>query len=159
MNKLVFLESGITRIWDDQQNLEIEKILARKYAAYLEDERFRVEGGSDKDRVQLRVTLEKNDGSIAYPIEAVTLVERSSKESKLELGHLLLDYVDIYLQEYFSNDRDVYLPLDWSKHQCEGREIYLRGFVRNLALEAQADELFKRHGFGEHPIEPISSET
>ena len=56
-------------------------------------------------------------------------------------------------------ERNLFIPLDWSKHEFEGFSFYMRGFVRNLQLEASADDFLQKHGHGEYDIQSITSET
>ncbi|MEY3901695.1 MAG: hypothetical protein RL189_1001 [Pseudomonadota bacterium] len=154
---------ALTPVWDLAEVQKIITLLNTKYRSMLDNERFLVESGYDAHQVQLKVTLERADKSVFYPIELLHVreeaVEQSAAQSSSEeLASLMLDYIDVYWQEYLSDGRDVFVPLSWDKHTCEGIEFYIRGFVRNRSLEQQADELFRKHGHGEHEIEPISDD-
>lgn len=158
MNKLRF-EEKIKPLWDENTTEQIKSALQKKYLAFLNNEEFEVESGINKAQIQLKTTLRSKDGSVAYPVECVHIVEPSSELTSAEIGELLLDYLDVYWNEYLTLGRDVFIPLDWSKHECEGVEFYMRGFVRNIELESKADEILDQHGSGAFNIEPISSET
>lgn len=160
MNKLSFLEPGeVSPVWDEDFLTKVTGALNKKYISFLENETILVEAGFNKTQVQIKTTLKKNDDSVVYPIEAVYIVNPESKLTAPAVAELMLDYLDAYWNEYFTENRDVYVLLDWSKHECEGFNFYMRGFVRNQALENQADALLRQHGFGDYNIEPISSET
>jgi hypothetical protein len=146
-------------IWDDETLTRIESILNKKYRAFLRDEGFEVEGGKTDEVVQIRMTLARGDGTVIYPVEAILPRDSQEEAEAEELALLLVDYLDVYWNEYLSEGRETFLPLDWSRHECEGVEFFLRGFVRNLSAEAMAEELFRTHGTGGHLIEGISSET
>jgi len=157
---------GAVAVFDEETNTRIEQLLTKKYRVMLRDEDFRIESGSTGETVQVRITLAARDGSRAYPVEAVVVLTEEhetmvSDEGGPEeaLALLMVDYLDAYWNEYFTDGRDTYLPLDWSKHECEGQEIFLRGSVRDLKAEALADELLRTHGAGGYDIEGISAET
>lgn len=150
-------------VWSAADVSKISTLLNTKYRSVLDNERFIVESGYDANQVQIKVTLERLDCSVFYPIELLHIREEGEETGQgqptnEELASLMLDYIDVYWQEYLSDGRDVFVPLSWDKHTCEGIEFYIRGFVRNRSLEEQADELFRKHGHGEHEIEPISDD-
>jgi hypothetical protein len=162
MEKLAY-RSGkeLKNVWSEVEAKKISALMNMKYRTLLDNEQFQVESGFDGQQVQIKVTLESNDKSVFYPIELIHVIENREEQPPQttdEIASLMLDYIDVYWQEYLNDGRDVFVPLAWGKHVCEGVEIFIRGFVRNRSLEEQADELFKKHGHGEHEIEPISDE-
>ncbi|MFZ9519153.1 MAG: hypothetical protein ACO3A4_01625 [Silvanigrellaceae bacterium] len=164
MLKLAYKESEtLTPVWNESDVAKINSLLNTKYGSLLENERFIVESGYDARQVQIKVTLERTDKSVFYPIELLHVREDGDEQGQAvpsadELASLMLDYIDVYWQEYLSEGRDVFVTLAWDKHTCEGVDFYIRGFIRNRSLEQQADELFRKHGHGDHEIEPISDE-
>lgn len=156
--------ASMTPVWNEAEVEKITLLLNRKYGSLLADEKFVVESGYDAQQVQIKVTLERMDGSVFYPIELLHVMEeQSSQENNVhanadDVASLMLDYIDVYWQEYLAEGRDIFVPLAWGKHACEGVEFFIRGFVRNRSLEEQADELFRKHGHGDHEIEPISDD-
>jgi len=158
MDKLRWQEDA-TPLWDDETPERLATLLNKKFQSFLGNEGFAVEAERNDVFVQVRTTLAARDGTMSYPIEAL-LPRDGAKESDVEdLALLMVDYLDVYWNEYLSSGRETYLPLDWSKHGCDGQEFYLRGFVRNPTAEALADALFREYGVGEHAIESISPET
>ena len=162
MEKLVYRSpERIKPVWSEAETKKISALLNMKYRALLDNEQFQVESGCDDNQVQIKVTLERGDKSVFYPIELIHVYESREDQNQIspdELAALMLDYIDVYWQEYLNDGRDVFVPLAWGKHTCEGIDFFIRGFVRNRSLEEQADELFRKHGHGEHEIEPISDE-
>jgi hypothetical protein len=160
MEKLSFPSfEQLMPVWDQDENNKIVNLLNKKHSAYLDDETFELLSGSNKEQVQIKVCLKKNDNSVIYPIEVICNREDHPDLKPDEIARVILDYLDSYWYEYFSEERDLFVPLDWSGHAFEGVRFFLRGFVRNLGLETQADILLKEHGYGEHEILPISSES
>ncbi len=137
----------------------IQELLRKKYSPFLFDEEFLIESGRNREQVQVQVNLRKHDGSVEYPIECVYLVEPEQERGPEDVSYLMLDYLDVYWNEYLTNGRDTFFTIDWSRHSCEGVDFYVRGFVRNVHLEIEADKIFEEEGCGDHVIEKISSES
>lgn len=157
MKKLTY-ETGARPIWDEATVEKTEGLLNKKYLAYLDDEFFELQSGETRDQVQIKLTLVGKDRTIEYPIECVHVLRDDSEILNQEVAELMLDYLDVYWNEYLSGGRDVFVPLDWSQHTCEGVEFYMRGFVRHVHLERSADALLREHGHGAYDIEPIDAE-
>lgn len=164
MLKLAYKKTdALNPVWSKAEVEKINSLLNTKYQSLLTNEKFVVESGWDSQQVQIKVTLESKDQAVFYPIELIHVHESTEDQSAAhtcyeEVASLMLDYIDVYWQEYLSDGRDVFVPLSWAKHTCEGVDFYIRGFVRNRSLEEQADELFRKHGHGDHEIEPISDD-
>jgi hypothetical protein len=160
MQKLAYMPSEkIKSVWSDEELFNIKKLLNKKHLVYLENEKFEIESGTSQDQIQIRVSLIKNDNSAYYPIECIFMKETAEGFKESDIAVSMLDYLDVYWANYFLEERNVFIPLDWSKHEFEGITFYMRGFVRNLQLEAHADEFLLKHGHGEYDIQSISSET
>lgn len=160
MIKLKYLNSS--ELNPALDNESIEKIcvaLNKKYVSFLEQEVIEIETGFDKYQAQVKMILKKIDGSLVYPIEAIHVLDPEGKSTAATAIDVMVDYLDAYWNEYFTENRDVYVSLDWTMHTCESVNFYLRGFVRNQELESAADALLREHGYGNYNIEPISSET
>lgn len=160
MQKLSYLPSEkIVPVWENEDLFNMRRLLNKKHSAYLENEVFDVESGFSKEQIQIRVSLKKQDDSAFYPIECIFIKEIDDKIKDSEIAMSILDYLDIYWTDYFTEERNVFIPLDWSKHEFEGIVFYIRGFIRNLKLETEADAFLQKHGHGEYDIHSISSET
>ena len=51
--------------------------------------------------------------------------------------------MDIYFDEYFKGEEDVYIPIDWTEYTFENLSFKMRGQVRNLKMESLADEILE----------------
>lgn len=159
MQKLLYIANEkLKPVWTADELIDIKKLLNKRHSVYLENESFEIESGSSHNQVQISVSLKKNDNTACYPIECVFIKETGDvKES--EIAMKMIDYLDIYWTNYFSEERNVFIPLDWSKHDFEGIMFYIRGFIRKPQLETYANNLLLEHGYGDYDIQPISSET
>lgn len=159
MKKLTYVKDSLPAVWNPEALMAIGELLQKKYSPFLQNEEFWVESGYNREQVQILVNLRSKDESIEYPVECVYLVADNVENSPEDTAYLMLDYLDVYWSEYLTEGRDTFFPLDWSKHTCEGVEFFIRGFVRNVQLEREAEKIFEESGHGEHQIEKISSES
>jgi len=166
MEKLNYIEDLqlVVPLWSEEDMLELIKAFESRHEAYLDPiESFDIELTYNEERLQIRTTLVREDGLEEYPVEGVYLRDMSECLQKKQwdpknIAFLLLDYLETYWAEYFSQERDVFLPIDWSRHECEGVTFYLRGCLRKTELEQKADALLAEHGHGAHAILPRHKE-
>ena len=106
-----------------------------------EGEDFEVSGYRSLGEVYTQVILRNVEESLYYPVECQIDLLRSDIEGPLEAMYLLLDFQDYYFGRYLSEDRDVYLAIDWAEYQFEDHVIVARGQIFNRKLEQIADRL------------------
>jgi hypothetical protein len=58
----------------------------------------------------------------------------------------LIDYIDSYFEEFFRENGEVLLPIDWAPFDWEGVPIQLKGQIFNLEVEKMADEWLEHGG-------------
>lgn len=160
MQKINFIDiAEMTSIFSPEEIKKICTHMDAKFAAFLNDESFKLESGHKSGQCQIRLTLANKDQSFFYPIEAICMCDDEHKHFSTEdIAILMVDYLSLYFQEFLSEDRNVYLPIDWSVHHSDEITFFVRGFVRNLKSEHIADELLAKYGHGEQTILPISTE-
>jgi hypothetical protein len=141
----------VTDIWSAAEQSDICRALGKKYMTYMANDVFAIEAIENQHQIQMRITLQRSDLSWAYPVEVVC--PKEFQITSVQAAELILDYVDCYWGEYFSNDRDVYLSIDWQSHKFEELEFFIRGSVRNLAAEKMASELLSQHGMGSYDLD------
>ena len=90
--------------------------------------------------MQVAIVLHNSDDSFHYRLEARVDLKATPLEP-IEARDLALDFLDWYLGEYLDAGRDLFLPLDWEPYSFGEHEVQARGEIRNLKLEAQADDL------------------
>jgi hypothetical protein len=160
MIQLQYLQKDVTQVLSTVEANEVCRLLEAKYKPFLQDEIFLLETGKSKFQTQLKCTLAKNDGSVAYPLEIVSVFgdqENGSIKTAQEICYAMIDFVDKYWSEYLEKGRDTFVGIDWETFEFEGLTICMRGFVRNLEVERITEEWLAKVGHGSHAIEPISS--
>lgn len=121
------------------ERAELVTIMNCKYAASLRGRRFSVEDECKSSFAQVTVTLSDEQRRFFYPVEGIMAHDEQGLEKK-EAALFLIDYLDFYFIEYFQDDEDLYLPVDWDPRSFEGIEFRVRGQKRNLEKERLADE-------------------
>lgn len=160
MQKILFIDiSTMETIFSKEETKKICDHMTAKFAPFLNGDFFQLESGYQGHQHQIRLTLMNRDQSFFYPIEAICIGDDEQKDlSSQDIGLLMVEYLILYFEEFLSEDRNVYLPIDWSVHHSDDITFFVRGFVRNIKSEKLADELLAQHGHGEQTILPISSE-
>lgn len=134
--------------WFDQIECEdLARLLDRKFAGLRAQRYFAVEFSKDAQGVYAKVTLRNESGSYFYPVEA-RIAFADTDLSDRAAAMFLLDYITEYFAEYFREDGDCYLPIDWTEYQWDGVGFQVKGQILNLELEKMADELLAGYGGG-----------
>ena len=124
---------------------EISRQLERKFAGLLKQRYFETEVRKDSQGVYGKITLRNQTGSFFYPVEArVAHVDHNLGDRGA--ATLLLDYICEYFAEYFREDGDLFLPIDWAPFESEGVSFQLKGQILNLEAEKLADALLAGDG-------------
>lgn len=130
-------------IISDKEILDLTRILNLKYASYLKDRLFQVDYCAGKSELLASLTLHNTDKSFFYQVEAKASLKDAAEFSSRDAILAMVDYIDIYFDEFFKEEEDVYLPIDWTDMSFENLSFQMRGQVRNLRCEFLADELLK----------------
>lgn len=121
---------------------EIATLMQQRHRSYLnEGEQFEVSGYRSSGEVYTKVVLRNEDESLYYPVECQMDLLHSNIEGPLEAMYLLLDFQDYYFGRFLSEDRDVYLAIDWAEYHFEDQVIAARGQIFNRKLDQLAERL------------------
>ena len=122
---------------------ELASAMDEKYRIGLNGRSFSIEAKVDEPGVYVQTTLENEDKSFVYPVEA-RLEYKKEEMTQNKAVLFLVDYIDTYFEEYLlEEDEELYLPIDWAKHTYDAVEFEVRGQIKNEKLEDMADELLK----------------
>ena len=131
-------------ILSNKEQEDLAKILNIKYASQLKDRSFFIEISSGyKTMAEVSLTLKNKTESFYYPVKARIDLE-SNKMKKREAALFLLDYIEMYFEEYFENSEDTFLPIDWSNFSFEGSDFQMCGQIHNLNREKEADQIIAK---------------
>ncbi len=124
---------------NDSQNLA--RIMGCKYASSLKGRYFTLQTWFEQKKVFVTVTLQNEDKTYVYPVEAYFEFEKEEGLSVKEVALTLVDYIDSYFDEYFQENEMSYLPIDWHPYSFEGCQFFLKGQIVNMHLESLANQL------------------
>lgn len=125
-------------------------LLMARHGGMLRDERLDMAARLDRETVVVTLDLTSSDRTAHYRMEAAKGVPEDGSLTAGQILELCLDFLDWYLGEYFREDRELLLPLDWKPHRFGEFELLSRGDVRNPVLEDMADAWLR----GERPDVP-----
>lgn len=127
-----------------EQIKDLERILNIKHGQFLDDRCFILNLALEKQVAHVTVCLQNESESFVYPVEGK--IELNSKEiSVKDAFSLIIDFIGIYFDEYFENDENTFIPIDWTKFDFEGQTLLLKGQVRNKKAERSADALLEKN--------------
>lgn len=108
------------------------------------DENIHVEGYYSEGVCFSTFIIKNEDESFYYPVETKVLSSDNPDLSDNDARIALLDFSLEYFEEYFLNDRELYLTIDWSSFEIGEIKVYARAQVLNKKLEDMADEILKK---------------
>jgi hypothetical protein len=112
----------------------------RKYQYALEGRSFKIAATTEKDAVFVTVTLANVDESFVYPVDA-RVHYKSEDLTARRAALFLIDYIDVYFEEFLQEDGELYLPIDWAEHEYDTVKFQIKGQIHNMKLEKWADQL------------------
>ena len=121
-----------------------------KYGAHLRDRSFQIDHCHNPSELLASMILSNGDKTFFYQVEAKALAKDMAEISSREALLVMLDYIDLYFSEYFKEEEDMFIPIDWSDVEFENLTFQMRGQVRNLHCEFLADELLKKGSEAPH---------
>ena len=100
---------------------------------------FAIDARTHDDKVWVQSLLRNSSDTFHYAVEAFT-TKNKDKHPRAQ-AFFLLAYIDAYWDEYFSEDENVYLPIDWTEHCYREETFFIKGQILNLKAERLANEL------------------
>ena len=127
----------------EEEILEINDILNKKYNSVLLDgKEFKVSYVYEFNILTVTVLLSNPDQSFYYPVQARVQPQKQDL-ALIEAFYFLLDYIDLYFEEYLYEDENLFIPIDWTNFEYDAVSFQLKGQILNLKLENEADILIK----------------
>lgn len=100
-----------------------------------------MEGVVSHGEAEVSLRLADPDDTEVLSLDARCDLVANDLQNPMDGKHACFDLLDVALAEYFESGRTWRPGLDWSAQKYDDVEVWLRGEVRNLALERQADAL------------------
>ena len=122
----------------------------KKYAMHLSGRGFKIKNWQADEGVYVEVTLAHKDRSFVYPVSG-RIKHKQEEMSEREAALFLIDYIDSYFEEFWQEDEDLFIPIDWTNFDYEAVDFQLRGQIFNEKVESMADELLGKHPMLQDP--------
>ena len=117
--------------------------MEQKYATFLDDRTFRITAEKKSDGVYVTTLLSKSDSSFYYPVESrIDYVKNDLIPRKAAL--FLIDYIDVYFEEYLEQQESTLLFIDWKDQQYEANEFQIKGQILNKKVEDMAEAILSK---------------
>jgi len=126
----------------EEIHTNLEALLNKKYAIFLDKRIFSISSSLTDAEIRVCVTLHDDKHSFHYPVEA-RINPDPEEMTEQQTAVFLIDYIDLYFEQYFEEGEELLLPIAWAKHHYEAVEFELRGQIQNKYLEEQADKLLE----------------
>ena len=123
---------------------DLEKIMNLKYGVYLKNRYFLIKSEDTPNEIIASITLRDENKTFYYEVETKVSKKNLELETK-EALFILLDYMDIYFDEYLKGEENVYIPIDWVDYTFENLTFQMRGQVKNLYAESLAETFLENN--------------
>ena len=111
-----------------------------KYGSYIAGRQFSISAHETDGALYVTTLLKNNDESFYYPVS--TRIDYKAEElERFEAFAFLVDYIDVYFEEYLSEDGELFLPIDWTAHRYDAVDFQIKGQVLNHKMEKMAGAL------------------
>ena len=127
----------------EKEILDLTRILNLKNGSYLKDRTFKVDFCESENEILASITLMNPQKTFFYQVESRVSVRELGDFSSRDSLLLMFDYMDLYFEEFFREEENLFIPIDWSDREFEGLSFQMKGQVKNLHCEFLADELLK----------------
>ena len=132
-------------ILTEEECVALAETMGRKYTSFLNERYFEISVRHDHLGLYATILLRNESGSFYYPVEG-RLADIDHQLNRHDGALFLIDYIDSYYEEFFRENGEVYLPIDWATFDWEGIQIQVRGQILNLELEKMADKWLESGG-------------
>lgn len=118
--------------------IQLTQILERKHSTFLGDRFFTMTCSQDEAHAYVTVTLRNASESYFYPVEG-RIPCRSQDLSSREGALILVDFADVYFEEFFREGEDTWLTIDWMGYSLEGFNFQMKGQRLNKLADQVVD--------------------
>jgi len=139
------------RFFTPEEIAEMEAIFNEQFLSYLKkDENISFEGDFSEGKCHVTCILKNHDETYCYPFEASISSTEHKSLAAVDAKSLLLDFISAYFEEFFAENREIYVPIEWTTFRIEDVNIHARGQIVNKKLEKGAEDILKSAGFDEN---------
>jgi len=125
----------------------VQDVFAERWADKLGSDTLRVSAPEHQKRLCVRVRIDSSDERHRWIMEAGVSRPTKTRDEPAS-WKLVLEFLDAFLSEWFAEQRQVRLSLNYRAHDFAGQQVFFRGRRRDLQADRMAAEFL-----GE-PMEP-----
>jgi len=141
------------RFFTPEEIAQMEAAFNEQFFAHLKkDENISFEGFFAEGACHVICTLKNAEETFCYPFEAAISSKEHSDLTASDAKNLLLDFIGAYFEEYFADNRETYVPVEWATFRIEDINIHAHGQIMNKKLEKHAEDILKSAGFDENGV-------
>jgi len=138
MNKIEWKD----RFFKPEEIAQMEAVFNEKFFSFLKkDENVFFEGYFSEQTCYITVLLKNEDETYYYPFETAIPLNQNPGVTEDGAKKFLLDFIGEYFETFFADERETFVPVDWTLFEVEGANIYARGQVVNKKLEKMGDAI------------------
>jgi hypothetical protein len=138
------------RFFTPEEIAQMEAVFNEQFFVHLKkDENISFEGFFADGACHVTCTLKNADETFFYPFEAAISSKEHVGLPASDARNLILDFIGAYFEEYFADNRETYVPVEWVVFRIEDTNIHARGQIMNKKLEKHAEDILKSAGFDE----------
>ena len=132
------------RFFKPEEIAQMEAIFNEQFFSFLKkEENVSFEGYFSEQTCYITVLLKNEDETYYYPFETAIPLNQNPTLSEEDAKKFLLDFIGEYFDAFFADERETFLPIDWTLFEVEGANIYARGQVVNKKFEKTADAILE----------------
>ncbi len=123
---------------------KLQNLMETKHKMFLNDRGFKIEARREDAAIYVTVTLSRADRTFYYPVESrMDFIKEDMTQDEAAL--FLIDYIDLYFEDYFAEEENTFIPIDWANYFYDATDFQMKGQIRNLKLEEMADQILATH--------------
>lgn len=139
------------RFLSPEEIAQMEAVFNERFFDFLEkDENAFFEGYFSNGNLFITLIISNEDESYYYPFETMLRGSENEGIDEEKARMALVDFIGTYFEDFFNNNRQTYIPIDWSPYTMDGIKFYAKAQVINKKLEKEADDILKSAGFYEN---------
>ncbi len=135
------IEAGIMSVISEFEARRVQRMLASLYLGKLETtEGFTVSGWREGDWVCIRWELADTKRAFVYPVDCRVDAKRH-KLRESDAKDVIIDFLGHFMGLFLDDRSEPFTGPKWESVQFAGRELWVRGQVRNESAEADANAM------------------
>ena len=144
-NKVTKKKEWVEKELSVNEKLEIKHLFKENFSNNLQnDEEITINSDYTKEALYLTIILHNKDKSFYYPFETAFFRKDNKEHSQKEALEITLSFINNYFEDFFENNRNLYIAIDWTEYKISNAKIYAKAKLVNKKLEEEANKLLNK---------------